>query len=164
MSGLPEVIIRPATMQDLDDIRRLLDQTDDYHHELLPTVYLDAENSRVRTNEEFAATLVDEDAIILLAEVRATGDVVGLAEGKIRRTSPAPFMRVPYAKLDELVVDVDHQRQGIARRLISHFLAWLKERHMRDCRLIVVAENGGAIQLYKELGFETIHLEMQVSL
>lgn len=68
------------------------------------------------------------------------------------------------SELELIVVDHTMRRQGLARRLITHWLDCLKEQNtikeqaVSECLLEVRESNVGAISLYESLGFELVGL------
>jgi [ribosomal protein S18]-alanine N-acetyltransferase len=53
-----------------------------------------------------------------------------------------------------VAVDPDHQRRGIATRLLEHLFELTRDEHRRGYTLEVRVSNLDAISLYEKLGFE----------
>jgi ribosomal-protein-alanine N-acetyltransferase len=53
-----------------------------------------------------------------------------------------------------VAVDPDHQRRGIATRLLEHLFALTRDDERRGFTLEVRVSNADAIRLYEKLGFE----------
>ena len=53
-----------------------------------------------------------------------------------------------------VAVDPDHQRRGIATRLLQRLFELTRDEHRRGYTLEVRVSNDGAMELYESLGFE----------
>ena len=58
------------------------------------------------------------------------------------------------ADMMNIAVSPDYRRMGIAREMINRLIAVLAERGVCSLTLEVRTSNSGAIELYKQLGFE----------
>jgi ribosomal-protein-alanine N-acetyltransferase len=58
------------------------------------------------------------------------------------------------AHISTLAVHPDRRRHGLARRLLSHLMAFARERRLARITLEVRAANRAAQALYREFGFE----------
>jgi GNAT superfamily N-acetyltransferase len=57
--------------------------------------------------------------------------------------------------LFEIATDSTYRKQGLARELIIHLLAWGQQHGATNAYLQVVADNTSAVKLYHKLGFVT---------
>jgi ribosomal protein S18 acetylase RimI-like enzyme len=67
-------------------------------------------------------------------------------------------------RLADLAVLEPFRGRGIGQRLIEASEAWALEKGVRYFRLGVMAKNGNARALYKKLGYEKCHIEMEKEL
>jgi GNAT superfamily N-acetyltransferase len=57
--------------------------------------------------------------------------------------------------LFEIATDSTYRKQGLARELVIHLLAWGQQQGATNAYLQVVADNTAAVELYHKLGFVT---------
>jgi len=69
-----------------------------------------------------------------------------------------------FGYIDDLFVSKDARGMGFASLLVNNFFKILKGKKIRDVRLGVNIRNEKAINLYKKLGFEIKHYEMDKKL
>ncbi|MBR5873987.1 MAG: GNAT family N-acetyltransferase [Oscillospiraceae bacterium] len=150
-----DIIIRPAVKEDYAGVKKLMVQSLQHHSELRPDTYrLSEEFFGI---EEYTETL--EKAHILVATDKE--NIVGLVSysvGEIKAASVYPFRRI---MVDELVVDINCRRAGIATMLMDAVHQAAKENKADRIQLNVNALNSGAISLYEKQGFvpEMIRME-----
>jgi ribosomal-protein-alanine acetyltransferase len=65
-------------------------------------------------------------------------------------------MLAPTLEILNIVVDPNHRRQGIARRILTHIVHTARTEHCTEAFLEVRVSNQAAIQLYGALGFKVI--------
>ena len=63
--------------------------------------------------------------------------------------------------LDEIYVDKKSRRKGFSKLLLDEFSKWSRLKKARIIRLGVSIQNKKAIKLYKKIGFEIKHYEME---
>ena len=150
-----DIIIRSAVKEDYAGVKKLMVQSLQHHSELRPDTYrLSEEFFGI---EEYVETL--EKAHILVATDKE--NIVGLVSysvGEIKAASVYPFRRI---MVDELVVDINCRRAGIATMLMDAVHQAAKENKADRIQLFVNALNSGAISLYEKQGFvpEMIRME-----
>ena len=59
--------------------------------------------------------------------------------------------------LFDIATDRAHRRQGLGTALCEGLMAWGRERGAHTAYLQVVADNHGAVELYRRLGFEELY-------
>ena len=149
------IIIRPAVKEDYAGVKKLMVQSWQHHSEMRPDTYRLSEE--FFSIEEYVETL--EKAHILVAADK--NNIVGLVSysiGEIKATSVYPFRRV---MVDELVVDINCRRAGVATMLMDAVHQEAKENKADRIQLFVNALNTGAIELYKKQGFTPEMLRME---
>lgn len=65
-----------------------------------------------------------------------------------------------HAHIFMLYVAPEHRRRGIGKALVRHAEAWAKQRGDRQIGLQVFVKNQSALNLYRQLGYETQSLWM----
>ena len=150
-----DIIIRPAVKGDYTAVKKLMVQSLQHHSELRPDTYRLSED--FFGIEEYAETL--EKAHILVATDKE--NIVGLVSysiGEIKAASVYPFRRI---MVDELVVDRNCRRTGIATMLMNAVHQTAKENKADRIQLFVNRMNTGAIELYEKQGFTPEMLRME---
>jgi ribosomal protein S18 acetylase RimI-like enzyme len=121
---------------------------------------------RVRPGHEIAhdyfaqlrARSAAQQGTMLVAETE--GEVVGFAAVQAR----VPYQELDdppgeYALLSDLVVVAAHRRRGIGQALLEAAEAYARAHNATELRIGVLAANGPARRLYRDLGF-TPHFEL----
>jgi len=144
------VVVRPYRLpEDAEALSRVFYDSERWHHDIddLPPLLppLDLEYARKR----FAGlTAADPDRALLAAEV--DGEVVGLAEAKMRRDDAAGFVG---AYVDELAVAESWRGRGVGTVLMAALEEWARGRGAISVALDHFHTNDGAHRLYERLGF-----------
>ena len=150
-----DITIRPAVKEDYLSVKNLMIQSLQHHSELRPDTYRLSEE--FFGTEEYAETL--EKAHILVATDKE--NIIGLVSyrmGEIIAASVYPFRRI---MVDELVVDRNCRRTGVATMLMSSVHQAAKDNNADRIQLFVNRMNTSAIELYEKQGFvpEMIRME-----
>ncbi|MDE2869160.1 MAG: GNAT family N-acetyltransferase [Chloroflexota bacterium] len=108
-----------------------------------------------RSQRLFDAHLADPDQALFVAEV--DGAVVGLVRVQALERLEVPDVPAltprRYAMVQELVVAQNHQRRGIATRLMAEAHRWARDRGLTQIGLSVYDFNQPALRLYQKLGY-----------
>ena len=140
----PALRIRPATLEDVGAVRRLLVETwHDTFDDLLGPEQVREITERWHAEEVLARQLDRQDGSFLVAEL--AGEVVGHALGHAPKPPP------PLLMVNRLYVRPAFQRRGIGGAL----LAALLRRHPETdrIRLLVEADNAKGRSFYERSGF-----------
>lgn len=156
------ITIRPATLEDYDAVRTLLEQVDQLHAETLPNLFHQSKEP-LRSHEWFAQFVDNPDTCLFVAEHQ--GLLVGVVLCTIR-SSPAFPIFVPrrYGYITDLVVRESFQGQGIGQRLIQRIHEWAQTQRITEIELTVYEFNTKARRLYEHLGYQTVHRTMRIRL
>ncbi len=157
-------LIRPATMNDYEDLCRILAECDALHSARLPGWFNPLADPRLaRTREYFAELMQDPNTSVLVAE--QDGRIAGAIITLVRDTPPIPIL-VPrrFGSIDIIVVRQDQRGLGIGRALMAQAEAWAKAMGAQDIQLSVYAFNHSAIRFYESLGYEAISQKMSKDL
>lgn len=148
--------IRAAGITDIDSIRKLLDEQNAFHAQLLPGFFqLSAtDESRVRVVLESA------DADYLVAD--EDGELIGLVEVCIAQTKNLPILvQKIYAYLQEAIVSDAHRGRGIGSQLMACARSWARERGVQCLRTSVAPANDRARAFYAKRGFADIMISIE---
>ena len=130
--------IRPATLDDADDIARLME----FVGGTIPSG-----DHRARAGLE---SFLAQDGLVLVAE--ADGGVVGACTLLFTRLNPMDAS--PGAWLDGLAVDESHRRRGIGRALMEEARRRASGAGCDSLVLHTHEEQGPALALYDSLGMK----------
>jgi GNAT superfamily N-acetyltransferase len=150
--------IRRATIEDYTAIERLFAYGDEVHHRYLPDRFRVVHPAR---DKEFIGEWVaDPQAVTLLA--LKDEQVVGVVQAAIVNTVERSVMpsRI-IVNVESLVVDPDHQRQGIGAALMEEVHRWARAAGVTHLELSVYEFNTAALRLYERFGYRTVFRKMQ---
>lgn len=156
--ALDDVIIRPATIDDLDavvDLRLalLLEHRDNpIYGRLRP-------DAPARARRLFAQQLEAAHEVILLAERR--GEAAGIL--RCVHSGGAPLLLPDaYGYLASVYVRPDARRSGVLRLLLEAAEAWCRDRGLTELRLHNAADSETSNAVWDALGFEVVeHLRIR---
>ncbi|MHB8638026.1 MAG: GNAT family N-acetyltransferase [Fimbriimonadaceae bacterium] len=133
-------MVREATPADLKDLAALFDSYRMFHG---------AKSSIEGCNTFLASSLDDADSKIFLASLE--GHSIGFA---LLRARYAALKLMRTWLLADLFVVARCRRQGFARELVLHALAFAEESGSDVLHVTTDERNGAALALYRSLGFE----------
>lgn len=168
--------IRPATMDDCDELNRLWHQLDAYHH-LQDPVHFPALklHEPARTDDYIESLINRHDQTLLVAqkserqpeEVDETVSpkLLGLASVYLQTLAPSAIFpaRVLF-ELENLIVDQNVRRMGVARALCDAACQWAKGHGAQEMALNVYDFNSPARAFYEAMGFLPSKTKMTRSL
>lgn len=150
--------IRPAAATDVAALGRLGALLVAVHHELDSNRFLD---TTPQTNHAYGNFLAGEmnrlDALVIVAE--KAGRVVGYAYAELEGNDYMA-LRGPAGVLHDLVVDPDHRREGIGRKLLEAAIAALVNQGAPRVVLSTAEKNETAQRLFSSSGFRRTMIEM----
>ena len=142
------MLIRCIRKDDYNEVDRLMKQLHKIHVNGRPDVYIDLEHPY--SKEDFEKLVDNEEVISIAAEEK--GVVVGICFVSMRNKSGMVTMRTAY--MDDLVVDENFQRRGIARKLFAEAEKRAKALGAERLDLMVWSFNESAKNLYESLGMK----------
>jgi ribosomal protein S18 acetylase RimI-like enzyme len=144
------VKIRAATVEDLDQVCLLADESAELHHEHEPEVF--APPDTLRDRAFWLASIEQADGTVLVAVKQER--VAGFITARILTTFTATFLRQRIiCRVGSIVVSRQHRREGIGTSLIHAIEAWAVTRAALEVRLEVFSFNEEAIKFYATLGY-----------
>lgn len=161
--GVPESLQESAFQLYLNEFKR--------HNENFPITELKlAKILRLSLDWRFTFAAVDGDRVIGLAGYQLpSGSFTGATTpikllyclgirdffvvsrsriGRYRKAQPLELLH------DGLMVSIDYRRQGVATHLLNKLGQYAKKQHFKQMRLDVITYNVGAIELYKQIGYQ----------
>ena len=154
------MIIRMAQEKDIPGMLALLRQVGGVHHDIRPDIFRD--NAQKYDAADLAALLKDPDRPIFIAD---DGTVAGYCFCILRdyRGSGVQTDRLELY-IDDLCVDENHHRQGIATALYRHVCGYAKELGCAFVTLNVWSGNDGAQRFYENMGMTSRSVTMEYKL
>lgn len=154
---MSDILIRPATIDDLEMILRLDRLLFQYDAQYDDT--LDFEWTR---SEEgigfFTDRITGHEGVAFIAEYDV--HVIGYLCGAI--TEAHSYRRIKrIAELECMFVQPSTRGKGAGSGLVTRFLDWVREQDIHDIRIEASAENETAISFYKRMGFTPYNLILE---
>ena len=149
------MIIRPATASEIPVLRALEQNVVEAERPFNDAIrqdgaiYYDIED------------LISSDAsCLLVADV--DGEIIGTGYVQIRGSKPC-FSHDQHAYLGFMFVSPEHRGKRVNATIVEHLINWSSERGVKDCYLHVYADNAPAIRAYEKAGFDSLMVEMKLS-
>ena len=149
--------IRPAAAEDLPAVSRLAAELVRMHHRLDRQRFMLIEPVEDGYQWFFSRELARKEARILVAE--EGGSILGYAYATMEGRDWNDLLDA-CGKLNDLYVDADARRRGIARALVDATFAWFRERKAPRVVLLSAWQNPEAHAFFEALGFRRTMLEM----
>ncbi len=151
-------MVRLAEEKDLDRINELRKQVNDIHVEGRPDVFKAGFGAELR---EFAKVILNgENSDIIVAE--HNGVICGMVCVDYVSKPETPFGKARnFYHVQEIAVDVNHRRQGVAKELLKFMAADAKKRGLSRMELDVWEFNESAIEFYQAVGFKQMRRWME---
>ena len=153
------MVIRKAQERDIPAILCLLKQVGKVHSDLRPDIF--PANTLKYDAAQLSQLLWDESLPVFVAEV--SGNVAGycFCQHKIVESTPLSVGRQELY-IDDLCVDENMRRMGIAKALYDHTLAYAKSTGCNCVTLHVWNGNDGALRFYEQMGMTPRYFMMEV--
>ena len=155
------MIIRKAEARDIPSLLALLQQVGQVHHEIRPDIF----PAGTLKYDEAALALLLRDGTRPVFVAETEGSVAGycFCVHKIIADSPLSVGRQELY-IDDLCVDKDHRRVGIARVLYDHAVSYARKTGCDMLTLNVWCGNEGAMNFYEQMGMKPRHIMMELPL
>lgn len=153
-----EIVVRPATRDDLPALGRLGAQLVRLHYAFDADRFMKPEGDLEEGYAWFLGTqLQNRDASVLVAT--SGGGVAGYAYAAVEPLSWQE-LRDEAGFIHDLMVDDGFRRHGVAGQLIEATIAWLRGRGMPRVLLHTADQNQPAQRLFARHGFRRTMVEM----
>jgi ribosomal protein S18 acetylase RimI-like enzyme len=146
--AVSQVVIRRATLGDVEEILPLWSEMMDYHA-ALDTRFQPAPGAGERWIAFLRDRLQSENACVMVAE--AEGQLVGYIVGMIGENPPV-LLPSKYGLVSDICVDPNWRRQGIGRRLFEALKAWFREKELSTIQLSVAHHNPVSQAFWRAMG------------
>lgn len=151
--------IRPAVIQDYNSLCDLMRIVDQLHSDHFPDRYKVPEEHNVRSLEYIRETILSPNSRIFIAESGKM--LVGFIVVLLVETSDFPILvKRKFAVIDNIGVNPENRKQGIATALMISAEEWAKEKGAQSLELNVYLFNTAAQHLYEKLGYTPISFKM----
>ncbi len=155
------MVIRYAQPQDIPGILALLQQVGQVHHNIRPDIF---PAGTLKYDEAALLQLLkDTSRPIFIAEL--DGEVAGYCfcvHKIIEATSVSVGRQELY--IDDLCVDENQRRMGLAKALYHHALSYAKALGCTALNLNVWCGNDGAMRFYQQMGMRPRNIMLEVPL
>ena len=143
-------MVRFAKEKDLDIINELRKQVNDIHVEGRPDLFKAGFGAEIR---DFAKVIMSgENSDIIVAE--RNGIICGMVCVDYVNKPETPYSKArSFYHVQEIAVDANHRRQGVAKELLEFMIADAKKRKLGKIELDVWEFNDSAIEFYQAVGF-----------
>lgn len=150
-------MIREMNLNDYEDVRILVKQIHELHLSNRPDIYNDGESF---PKEYFEKVL--NDANNLNYVYIENKKIVGVLIAAIQHTNPLPIIKPrTFYFIENIVVDKNHRRKGIAKKLFSYLTLKAKENNIDSIELNVWSFNTEAIKFYESMGMNIKNIRME---
>ena len=151
-----EIIIRRATLSDLEALRRFEQGVISAERPFDPTLKRDPINYY---DLEF---MIDAPHVeLLVAEI--SGGLVGSGYARIE-TAKHYLQFEQYSYLGFMYVEPNHRGKGINKLIVEALSKWSLLQNITEMRLEVYYDNNSAIKAYEKVGFIKHMIEMRMGL
>lgn len=142
---------REAHIQDISAICALGEEVNAIHHDAFPQVFA-GPGATERDSGHWGMSIGKPGATTFVAEDEH--GVVGFANVALITESSPLLEPVCFGRVGSVSVTASRRGQGIGRALMRLVEQWAAARGATEVRLNVWAFNGGALNLYRELGYD----------
>lgn len=151
--------IQLANQTHIPALIHLLKQVGQVHHDIRPDIF--PAGTQKYDENQLLEVLADKDRPIFVA--LNDNAVTGYCFCKIKRHEENACS-VPRTEvyIDDLCVDENHRRMGLAKALYNHTLAYAKETGCNMVTLHVWNGNDGAIRFYEQMGMRPRYIMMEI--
>ena len=150
-------MIREMNLNDYEDVKILVRQIHELHLSNRPDIYNDGESF---PKEYFEKVLSDANNLNYIYVENKK--IVGVLIATIQHTNPLPIIKPrTYYFIENIVVDKNHRRKGIAKKLFSYLTLKAKENNIDSIELNVWSFNTEAIKFYESMGMNIKNIRME---
>lgn len=151
-------MIREMNLNDYEDVKILVRQIHELHLSNRPDIYNDGESFPKECFEK-----VLSDANNLNYVYVKSKKIVGVLNATLQHTNPLPIIKPrTYYFIENLVVDKNHRRKGIAKKLFNYLTLKAKENNIDSIELNVWSFNTEAIKFYESMGMNIKNIRMEI--
>ena len=151
-------MIREMNLNDYEDVRILVKQIHELHLSNRPDIYNDGESF---PKEYFEKVLSDANNLNYVYVENKK--IVGVLNATLQHTNPLPIIKLrTFYFIENIVVDKNHRRKGIAKKLFHYLTLKAKENNIDSIELNVWSFNTEAIKFYESMGMNIKNIRMEI--
>lgn len=155
------VTIRKVLEKDIEQVATLQIQFTQTHRHFNPDFYNLKDDFSKVWKEYAIKCLTNKDKLFIVAEEK--DQIVGYAIATISQRAPV-YNISKIGILDAITVDPNHQRKGIASKLLEQCLAWFKENNLEYVEAFIDSKNISSLKLNEKFGFKEYQKRMLLKL
>ena len=149
-------MIREMNLNDYEDVRILVRQIHELHLSNRPDIYNDGESFPKECFEKVLSDVNNLNYVYV-----ENKKIVGVLNATLQHTNPLPIIKPrTYYFIENLVVDKNHRRKGIAKKLFNYLTLKAKENNIDSIELNVWSFNTEAIKFYESMGMNIKNIRM----
>lgn len=155
--SLKDIVVRHATSKDLKLCQDFRNQLYSYEIENFDNNIVDKWAFSSYGKSDMKSAIKNGKIFLAFDGVKAVGYLNSIV---LEET----YLKEKVAKLDEIFIKEDYRGQGIGKLLVKHFLDYYKQNGVKSVRVKCDFKNDDAIEFYKHIGFDELHLELDKKL
>ena len=145
-----KIVIRNATLDDLDVIATLWKEFMDFH-KVRDSHFTRSSDGHANFADFIRKHISSEDSSVLVAE--SDSNVVAYCLATVANTPPV-FEDTQYGTIFDLAVTESCRRQGIGERMFAVVRDWFKQKEIRRVEIRVSLSNETSTNFWRKMGFE----------
>ena len=150
---MDNIIIRPATLADMDTLLRFEQGVITAERPFDPTLKDEHINYY-----DLVGLIERDDVELLVAEL--DGKLIGSGYARIEESKI--YLKHPkHAYLGFMYVEPEHRGKGFNQKIIPTLKAWASTQNVTEYRLQVYYDNLPAIKAYEKIGFSKLMIKMR---
>jgi GNAT superfamily N-acetyltransferase len=150
---MDNIIIRPATLADMDTLLRFEQGVITAERPFDPTLKDEHINYY-----DLVGLIERDDVELLVAEL--DGKLIGSGYARIEESKI--YLKHPkHAYLGFMYVEPEHRGKGVNQKIIATLKAWASTQNVTEYRLQVYYDNLPAIKAYEKIGFSKLMIKMR---
>lgn len=151
-------MIREMNLNDYEDVKILVRQIHELHLSNRPDIYNDGESFPKECFEKVLSDVNNLNYVYV-----ENKKIVGVLNATLQYTNPLPIIKPrTYYFIENLVVDKNHRRKGIAKKLFNYLTLKAKENNIDSIELNVWSFNTEAIKFYESMGMNIKNIRMEI--
>jgi ribosomal protein S18 acetylase RimI-like enzyme len=151
-------MIREMNLNDYEDVKILVRQIHELHLSNRPDIYNDGESFPKECFEKVLSDVNNLNYVYV-----ENKKIVGVLNATLQHTNPLPIIKPrTYYFIENLVVDKNHRRKGIAKKLFNYLTLKAKENNIDSIELNVWSFNTEAIKFYESMGMNIKNIRMEI--
>ena len=156
------IIIRRATLADVDEIGRLWEKLVQYHQQINPALPRATLNGGRIYSRNLASRLNDTHTRVFVAD--QDGRIVGYVLGVVVDLVPEMFEQESSGFLADIFVEEAFRRLGVGRALVTTLQAWFREHKLKYFEWHVAYENREGLAFWQAIQGEKLMIRMRAEI